>query len=162
LSAQSNFKERSKSYVADKVGITSIDKNRNLLENAWNETVEWLHPVTLEKEISVDVEVAAVVGAYFYTKFGLNFLLVEILADPPESRVTQVARVLTLSTDIVDILIQLVDVSEVDSKILPVQFVGKGQSWHCCNIWLLGRKTRRSRCRSSSGSGFGSEEEHSP
>ena len=31
--------------VADEISITSVDKNWNLLENAWNKTVEWLHPL---------------------------------------------------------------------------------------------------------------------
>lgn len=48
--------------VADEIGITSVDEDRDLLKNAGNEAVERLHPVTLEQEVAVDVEVAAVVA----------------------------------------------------------------------------------------------------
>lgn len=76
--------------VADEVGVTSVDQHWNLLEDARNQTVEWLHPVTLEQEVAVDIEVAAVVAADLNTQLGLNLLLVQVLADPAKSRVAEV------------------------------------------------------------------------
>jgi hypothetical protein len=90
--------------IADEVSITSIDQNRDLFENAWHKAVEWLHPVALEKEIAVDIEVAAVVAADFDTEFLLDFLLVQIFADVAKSRITEVAGVFTLATNIIDVL----------------------------------------------------------
>merc|ERR1711977_26654 len=71
--------------VADEISITSVDQDWDLLKNAWYETVEWLHPVTLEKEVSVDIEVAAVIAADLNAKLLLNIGLVQELADPAES-----------------------------------------------------------------------------
>lgn len=95
-------------YVADEIGITSVDENWELLEDTWNKTVERLHPVTLEEEVSVDVKVAAVICADLNTELSLDVLLVEELADPAKSRVAEVARILTLSSDIIDVLRMLV------------------------------------------------------
>jgi hypothetical protein len=124
--------------------------------------VERLHPVTLKEEVSVDIKVATVISADLNTELGLNFLLVEILANPPKSGVAQIARILTLSADIVDVLLQLVNATEKSCLILPGQFSGKDQVRHCCNICLLVHKTRRSRYRSNSESGFDNEEERFP
>lgn len=90
--------------VANKVGITSIDQNWNFFEDAWHKAVEWLHPVTLEKEVSVDIEIAAVIAADFDAKLLLNFLLIQILADVAESRIAEVARIFALPTNIIDVL----------------------------------------------------------
>jgi len=90
--------------IADKVGITSIDQNRDFLEDAWHEAVEWLHPVALEKEISIDIEVAAVIAAHFDAKFLLDFFLVQILADVAKSRIAEVAGIFALATNIIDVL----------------------------------------------------------
>lgn len=90
--------------VANEVGITSVDQDWKLLENTWHKTVEGLHPVALEEEIAVDIEVAAVVAADLDSEFLLNIFLVQELADPAKCRVAEIARVLTFTTDIVDIL----------------------------------------------------------
>ena len=66
--------------------------------------MERLHPVALEEEVSVDVEVAAVVAADLNTELFLNVSLVQVLADVSESRVAKVAAILTLAADIIDIL----------------------------------------------------------
>ncbi len=34
--------------IADEISVTSIDQDWNLLQNAWDNTVEWFHPVALE------------------------------------------------------------------------------------------------------------------
>lgn len=44
--------------VANEVGITGINQDWDLLQNAWNESVERFHPIALEEEVSVDVKVA--------------------------------------------------------------------------------------------------------
>jgi hypothetical protein len=90
--------------IADEVSITGIDQDWNLLKDAWHKAVEWLHPVTLEKEVSVDVEIAAIIAANFGTKLSLDFFLIEIFANIAQSRVAEVARVLALATDVIDIL----------------------------------------------------------
>jgi hypothetical protein len=90
--------------IADEVGITGIDQNWDLLKDSWHEAVEWLHPIALEKEISVDVEIAAIIAAHFSTELLLDFLLIEIFADIAQSRVAEVAGVFTLATDIIYVL----------------------------------------------------------
>lgn len=90
--------------VADKVRITSIYQNWDLFKDTWDKTVEWLHPVALEKEVSIDIEVAAIIAADFDTKFLLDFFLVQIFADIAKSRIAKIAGVFALATDIIDIL----------------------------------------------------------
>src|SRR5690606_28615390 len=48
--------------VADVVGVAGVDEDRDLLEDAGDKAVEGLHPVALEEEVAVDVEVAALVA----------------------------------------------------------------------------------------------------
>lgn len=90
--------------VADEISITSIDQDWDLLEDAWDQSVERLHPVTLEEEVSVDIKVAAVITADFNTELLLNICLVQKFANPSKSRVAQVAAVFTLSTNIIYVL----------------------------------------------------------
>lgn len=90
--------------VADEISVTSVDQNWNLLEDAGDKTVEWLHPVSLEKEVAVDIKVAAVIAADFDTKLTLDICLVQELANPAECGVAKVARILTFSTNIVNVL----------------------------------------------------------
>ena len=90
--------------VADEVGVTSVDENWNLLEDSWYKTVEWLHPVTLEEEVAVDIKVTAVVAANFDTELLLNICLVQVFADPSKSRVAEVASILAFATYVVNVL----------------------------------------------------------
>jgi len=60
--------------VADEISITSVDQNWDLRKNARDKPVEWLHPIALEEEVSIDIEVAAVIAANFSAKLGLDFL----------------------------------------------------------------------------------------
>jgi len=46
--------------------------------------MKWLHPITLEEEVSVYVKIAAVIAAYFGAKSFLYLRLVEVLADPAQ------------------------------------------------------------------------------
>jgi hypothetical protein len=77
--------------VADEVGVTGVDKDWDLFEDSWYEAVEWLHPVTLEEEVAVDIEVTAVVAANFDAELLLDICLVQELADPAKSGVAEVA-----------------------------------------------------------------------
>jgi hypothetical protein len=90
--------------TANIVGITSIDENRDLFKYSWDQTMERQHPVAGEQEISVNIEVAAVIFADFGTKLRHDSLLIQILADPAKSGIAQVARVLTFSAHIIDIV----------------------------------------------------------
>lgn len=53
--------------IADEICITSIDQNRDFLQDAWYKAVEWLHPIALEEEIPIDIKVAAVIATDFNT-----------------------------------------------------------------------------------------------
>jgi hypothetical protein len=77
--------------VADEISVTSVNKDWDLLEDSWHEAVEWLHPVTLEEEVAVDIEVAAVIAANFDAELLLDICLVQEFADPAKSRVAEVA-----------------------------------------------------------------------
>jgi hypothetical protein len=77
--------------VADEICVPSIDQNRDLLENAWYKAVEWLHPVSLEQEVSINIEVAAVIAAHFDAELLLDFSLVQIFADIAKGRIAEVA-----------------------------------------------------------------------
>lgn len=44
--------------IADEVSITSVYEDWDLLQDTWYKSVEWLHPVTVEKEVPVDIKVA--------------------------------------------------------------------------------------------------------
>lgn len=90
--------------VADVISITGVDENGDLLKKAGNDTVEGLEPVTGEEEVAVDVKVAAVVAVDLSTEGLLDLILVEVLADPAKGRVAEVAAVLALATDVVDVL----------------------------------------------------------
>lgn len=63
-----------------------------------------LHPVTLEQEVAVDVEVARFIAGNLSTESLDNLGLVEVLADVAESGVAEVTLILALATDIVDVL----------------------------------------------------------
>lgn len=89
--------------LPDEVLRTSVDEYRDLLYNTRNKAVERLHPVTLEEEVPVDVEIAAVVLGHLSTKSLLDPVLVEVFSDPSKVGVAQVARVFTLLLDIVDV-----------------------------------------------------------
>ena len=77
--------------VADEVGVTGVDQDGNLRENAGNKTVEGLHPVTLEQEVAVDVHVAGGVVADLSAKGLHDVGTVEVLLNPVELVVAEVA-----------------------------------------------------------------------
>lgn len=63
----------------------------------------WLHPVTLEQEVSVDVKIARLIAADFDAKLFLDVLSVEISANPVKFIIAQTAT-LALLTNIVNVL----------------------------------------------------------
>jgi hypothetical protein len=69
--------------------------------------MERLKPISSKKEISVDIEVARIIAADFCTKSVLNISLVQIFADPAKSRVAEIAIILTLAADVINVLIIL-------------------------------------------------------
>lgn len=89
--------------VADVIGVTGIDEHGDLLEQAGDHAMVGLHPVALEQEVAVDVEVAAVVGGDLGADSLHDLLLVEVRADPINLIVAQLV-VTALAADIVDIL----------------------------------------------------------
>ena len=89
--------------VADEVGVTSVDQDGDLLENAGDETVEGLHPVTLEEEVAVDVHVARVVLADLGTKSLHDIGAVQVLLDPLKLVVAEIAA-RALGADVVRVL----------------------------------------------------------
>lgn len=90
--------------VANEVGITGIDEDGDLLEDAGDEAMEGLHPVTLEEEVAVDIKVAALIALNLDAESVHDILLVQVVADPAKSAVAEVAVVLALSTDVIDVL----------------------------------------------------------
>ena len=65
--------------------------------------MEWLHPVTIEKKVAIDVKIAAFVTVNFSAECFENFRLVEPVIDIAEAFVTEIA-VFTGDTDIIWIL----------------------------------------------------------
>lgn len=90
--------------VADEVSVTGVDENGNLVQNVGDELVVGLHPVTVEKEVTVDVHVAAVVAADLGTKSLLDLLAVQVVGNVAKTRVAEVGAILTLASDVVNIL----------------------------------------------------------
>jgi hypothetical protein len=89
--------------VADEVGVTGVDQDGDLLEDAGDETVEGLHPVALEEEVAVDVHVARVVLADLGTESLHDVGAVQVLLDPLKLVVAEItAR--ALGADVVRIL----------------------------------------------------------
>jgi hypothetical protein len=90
--------------VANEVSISSVDQDWDLGEDIRYQAMIWLHPVTGEQEISVDIKVTAIVTAHFNAKLRHNSLLVQILADPAKSRVAKVAAILTFPANVIYII----------------------------------------------------------
>ena len=90
--------------VANIVGVTCVDEDWNLLNDAGYQSVKGFHPVTLEEEVPIDIEIAAVVGVDFDAKARLDFRLVEPLRNVAELRVAEVAAVLAFTANVINIL----------------------------------------------------------
>jgi len=90
--------------VADEISVSSVDQDWDLLEDGRDETVVWLHPITLEEEVAVDVEVAGIVSANLGSESLDDVLLVQVIADVSEGGVAEVAIILTLTSDVIDVL----------------------------------------------------------
>lgn len=81
-----------------------VNQDRQLLQQARDETVKRLHPVALEEKVAIDIEVAAIVGRDLGAEGLHDLLVVQVAADPAELGVAQVAAVLALAADVVDVL----------------------------------------------------------
>lgn len=90
--------------VADEIGVTGVDQDRDLFQNAGDHAVVWLHPVSVEQEVAVDVEVARVIAFDLSASRLANLALVQEVAYVTHTLVAEIAVVLTLATNIVDIL----------------------------------------------------------
>lgn len=90
--------------VADEVGVTSVDEDRDLFKDARDKTVVGLHPVTMEEEVPVDVKVAGVIAINFGTDSVADFVLVQVFRYVAHALVAKVALVLTLAANIVHVL----------------------------------------------------------
>lgn len=90
--------------VADEVRISGVDEHWDLVKDLWHEAVERHHPIALEQEVTVDIKIARIVRRNLDTKGFHNVLLVQVLRSPSKSRIAEVAIILALSTDIVDVL----------------------------------------------------------
>ena len=90
--------------IADVVGVTSIDEYGDLFNDAGHKAVEWFHPITLEQEVAIDIEIAAVVAVDFDTEALHDVGLVEPLRNVSELAIAEVAAVLALAANVVNIL----------------------------------------------------------
>lgn len=90
--------------VADEVSITGVDQNGDLLEDTGHKAVVRLEPISVEQEVTVDVKVARVVTIDLGTNGIAHTLLAKVLADPAHALVAEVARVLALAANVVDVL----------------------------------------------------------
>lgn len=89
--------------VANEVGITGVDQDGDLGKEVDNELVEGKHPVTVEKEVAVDVKVAGFVGGNLSSESLHNLLLVQVLRNPSKLGIAEVVVVLARATDVVDV-----------------------------------------------------------
>lgn len=90
--------------VADEVGVTGIDEDRDLLKKTGHQAVVRLHPIAVEEEVAVDVEVARIIAIDLSAKGLAHTLLVEVLAHVAHALVAKVGLVLTLSANVIDVL----------------------------------------------------------
>lgn len=81
----------------------SEDEDGHFLKDVGNQSMEGLHPVTLEQKVPVDVEIAAVIAVNLDAESLHHSGLVEPCADPIELLVAE-GMVATLGTDIIRVL----------------------------------------------------------
>lgn len=86
--------------VTDEISITSVNQHGDLFEDTGDETVEGLHPITVEKEALVNTHIARIEIIDLGADCVLDFGLVEVLGDVVHSGVAEVAAV-AIDTDIV-------------------------------------------------------------
>ena len=90
--------------IANVIRVAGIDQHGDLLDDVRHQAVEGLHPVALEQEVSVDVEVAALVPADLDAQALEHLGLVQPVADVAQGAVAQVAAVLALAAHVVHVL----------------------------------------------------------
>lgn len=130
--------------VADEVSVTSVDEDGDLLEETGHQTVVGLHPVTVEKEVAVDVKVAAVIATNLGAQCLKDIRLVEVISNVAQARVAQVRAVLALAADIIDVLASLL----VGSKKSVVAVNGSGNA-HPGALAVVARLDQRLATRKS-------------
>lgn len=113
--------------VADEVCIAGVDQNRNLLKDTRDEAVVRLEPISIEEEVTVDVEVARVVTIDLGTDGITHALLAKVLANPAHALVAQVAGVLTLAANVVDVLTGAL--VRADHGVVTVDGGGNANPW---------------------------------
>lgn len=78
--------------VADEISVTGVDENGDLLQDTGHKEVEWLHPVTFEEEVTVDVEIAAIVAIdSLDTESSHDVPLVQVLVNVAQTRIAEAA-----------------------------------------------------------------------
>ena len=90
--------------VANVISVTGVDKDRDLLEQIGDEEVEWLGPITVEKEVAVKLAVAALVTSNLGAKSLHDLGLVQVRGDPGRLAVAEVLGVFALLTDVVHVI----------------------------------------------------------
>ena len=85
-------------------GAYSIDKHWDPLHNSRYQAVEWLHPVAMQQEISIHVEIAAIIAVNFGTQSLEDFGPIEPLGDPTKLHVAQRSTIRAFFADIVRVL----------------------------------------------------------
>ena len=83
--------------VADEVGVTSIDEDRNLLQDLRHKSEIRLHPVALEQEVAVNVKVAAVISVDLGAEGLHDVGLVQPLGDVLELVIAEAASLALLA-----------------------------------------------------------------
>ncbi len=66
--------------------------------------MEWLHPITLEEEIAIDVKIAGVVAIDLHTQRFHDRRLIEPLGNISKLLVAEVTRIFTFSPDVINVL----------------------------------------------------------
>lgn len=64
--------------------IAGIDQYRDLVQDVGHQAVKGLHPVSIEQEITIDVEITAVVARNLCAKGFENLRLIQVFGDPIE------------------------------------------------------------------------------
>ena len=75
-----------------------------MLQDAGYEPMIRFHPVAIEQEVSIHVEVARGVSVDFGSHRLLDLVAVEVLGNEPKLRVTKILRVLAFFTNVIHIL----------------------------------------------------------
>ena len=90
--------------IADEVRVAGVDEDGDLFEDAWDQAVERLHPVAGKEEISIDVEIAAVVAVGLDSQGFDNVGLVQVFGYPAQLLVAEAVAASAFVPNIVRVL----------------------------------------------------------